>query len=176
MKSFFALLVLATYLGANSDVCKIQWILSDGVKQTPSSSMKNITLIDFDSDDRRRVALEQELADLRKTREQSADASAYNAGLDSLSAHNVDGYATEENANRVKAKKFHGADGIKLKTKNDSTLYVFDKYINLDDGRFGISYKSQDGTVLDRLQDGTTLIKQDGDEILKAKCPAIKVQ
>ncbi|MDD3597097.1 hypothetical protein [Sulfuricurvum sp.] len=46
MKSFFALLVLTIYLSASSDVCKTEWVLSNGVKTKPSSSFKTFTLID----------------------------------------------------------------------------------------------------------------------------------
>jgi hypothetical protein len=44
--SLFVVLVFTTHLSASSDVCKTEWVLSNGVKTKPSSSLKTITLID----------------------------------------------------------------------------------------------------------------------------------
>jgi hypothetical protein len=173
MKSVLALLALTAYLSASSDVCKIQWILSDGVQQNPPSSMKTITIVDFDRDDRERAALDKKIADLLRTPDQVMRDAAIQAGRDFAYDENLGGHRDKENALHEKAKKIHGSDGVKLKTTNSTMSYPFANYINSDDGKFGISYKSQDGTVLDRLQDGTILLKKDGDEILKAKCPKI---
>lgn len=45
MKSFFVLLAFVACLSASSDVCKTEWVLSNGSKVSPSPSMKTITLI-----------------------------------------------------------------------------------------------------------------------------------
>jgi hypothetical protein len=173
MKSVLALLALTAYLSASSDVCKTEWVLSDGVKEKPPLSMKTIMLIDFDKNDRERVALEKKSADLLRTPEQAYIQAATQAGKDFAYDENLGEHRDKENTQREKAKKFHGSDGVKLKTTNSTMSYPFANYINSDDGKFGISYKSQDGTVLDRLQDGTILLKKDGVQILKAKCPKI---
>jgi len=45
MKSLLVLLAFTAYLSATSDVCKTEWVLSNGTKVTPPSSLKTITLI-----------------------------------------------------------------------------------------------------------------------------------
>jgi len=173
MKTFFTLLVLTAYLNAGSDICKIQWILSDGVIQKPSASMKTITLVDFDRDDRKIAELQKQLSDLERTPNASAEDAARQEGKNFMRDFNVGGYADSEAAIHEKAKRFHGLDGVKLKSKNEMTSYPFAGFIDSDNGKFAISYKSQDGTILDRFQDGTIFLKKDGVQILKATCPKI---
>jgi hypothetical protein len=138
--------------------------------------MKTITIVDFDRDDRELAALEKKIDDMRRTPEQTMNDTAINEVRQwAIDQGLPDATATEQKRikNELKAKKIHGADGIKLKTTNGTTSYPFADYINLDDGRFGISYKSKDGTILDRFEDGIIFLKKDGVQILKAKCPKI---
>jgi hypothetical protein len=116
MKSVLALLALTAYLSASSDVCKTEWVLSNGAKVSPPSSLKTITLID------------------------SRDLSS-----------------------------------VTMKTQSGSTQYMYTSFIDLHDGRLGISYKSPTGTLMDRFEDGTLFFWDGNTQIIKAKCPRIEI-
>jgi hypothetical protein len=116
IKSLFVVLAFTAHLSASSDVCKTEWVLSNGVKVSPSSSFKTITLTD------------------------SKD-----------------------------------MNSVMMKTQNGATKYMYNGFIDLHDGRLGISYKSPVGILMDRFEDGTLYFWKDNTQIIKATCPRIEI-
>lgn len=116
-KNIFVLLAFTTYLSANSDVCSAEWVLSNGMKVSPSSSLKTFKLIDSND-----------------------------------------------------------MNSITMKTQNYADTYQFNEFIDLHDGRLGVSYRAPKGTLLlDRFTDGTMFLWNGNVQILKAKCPRIEI-
>jgi hypothetical protein len=52
---------------------------------------------------------------------------------------------------------------------------MYTSFIDLHDGRLGISYKSPTGTLMDRFEDGTLFFWDGNTQIIKAKCPRIEI-
>ena len=66
-------------------------------------------------------------------------------------------------------------DGIKLKTQNKTSYYEYKSFLDID-GRLGISYRANNGNLLDLFQDGTLMLWQGNTPLLKAKCPTLKLE
>lgn len=112
----FSIFIFSVSLIA-SDTCRTEWVLSNGMKVSPSSSLQTFKLID------------------------SKD-----------------------------------LNSITMKTQNYADTYQFNEFIDLHDGRLGVSYKSPNGALLlDRFTDGTMFLWRGNVEILKAKCPRIEI-
>lgn len=116
MKKILIITLLVLSINANSDVCKTEWVLSNGIKVAPTSSLKTITLTD--------------LQDM---------------------------------------------NSVMMKTRNGTTRYMYNEFIDLHDGRLGISYKSPVGILMDRFEDGTLYFWKENTQIIKAKCPKIAI-
>ncbi len=65
-------------------------------------------------------------------------------------------------------------DSIKLVAKNQTTVYNYKAFLNVR-GQLGISYKSNNGNLLDLFQNGTLMIWKRNTPMLKAQCPTLKL-
>jgi hypothetical protein len=116
MKKILIITLLILSINASGDICKTEWVLSNGVKVSPSSSFKTITLTD------------------------SKD-----------------------------------MNSVMMKTQNGATRYIYNGFIDLHDGRLGISYKSPVGILMDKFEDATLYFWKDNTQIIKATCPRIEI-
>ncbi len=65
-------------------------------------------------------------------------------------------------------------DRIEFKTKNNTSYYDYKSFLNVR-GQLGISYKANNGNLMDLFQNGTLMIWKGNTPILKAKCPTLKL-
>ncbi len=65
-------------------------------------------------------------------------------------------------------------NSIELITKNQTTIYNYKAFLNVR-GQLGISYKSNNGNLLDLFQNGTLMIWKSNAPIFKAQCPTLKL-
>ena len=65
-------------------------------------------------------------------------------------------------------------DRIEFQTKNNTSYYDYKSFLDVR-GQLGISYKANNGNLMDLFQNGTLMIWQGNTPMLKAKCPTLKL-
>lgn len=65
-------------------------------------------------------------------------------------------------------------DRIEFKTQNNTSYYDYKSFLNVR-GQLGISYKANNGNLMDLFHNGTLMIWKGNTPILKAKCPTLKL-
>jgi len=84
-------------------------------------------------------------------------------------------YKAPKNLTTVDVSFVNELDGIKFKTQNRTSYYVYKSFLDID-GRLGISYNADNGNLLDLFQDGMLVIWQGNTPLLRAECPTMKLK
>ena len=84
-------------------------------------------------------------------------------------------YKAPKNLQAIDISFVNELDGVKLKTQNRASYYVYKSFLDID-GRLGISYGANNGNLLDLFQDGMLMIWQGETPLLKAQCSTLKLK
>jgi hypothetical protein len=92
-------------------------------------------------------------------------------------------YLPPESLKRIKielitnwnTKVMDNSDAVKLITKSMISYYQYDSFFDIN-GNIGISYKADNGNLLDIHKSGDILIFKNNIPLLKAHCPKLKLK
>ena len=66
------------------------------------------------------------------------------------------------------------ADRLKFRTENQTSYFEYESFLDVEN-RLGISFKADNGNLIDIFQDGTFFIWVEGKAYLKANCDEINL-
>ncbi|MCT7472789.1 hypothetical protein [Aliarcobacter cryaerophilus] len=65
-------------------------------------------------------------------------------------------------------------DSLKFRTQNNSSIYKYSEFININNN-LGISFKAENGNIIDLFTNGDLFIWKNDKSNLKAKCSNLKL-
>lgn len=66
------------------------------------------------------------------------------------------------------------ADNLKFRTQNNSSIYKYSEFININNS-LGISFKAENGNIIDLFSNGDLFIWKKDKSSLKAKCANLEL-